>query len=52
MIADYDVDDGGGRSIDGISGWTPQQVIVVMKCTNNAATNAQLIPLPDDSKQN
>ena len=38
MITDYDVDDVGSSSIDGIGGWAPQQLIVVMKCTNNAAT--------------
>ena len=51
MIADYDVGDGGGGSIDGNGGWTPQQLIVVMKCTNTAATNALPFPPPDDPKQ-
>ena len=52
MIADYDVaDDVGSSSIDGIGGWAPQQLIVVMKCTNNAATNALLFSPPDDPKQ-
>ena len=50
VIADFDVGD-GGSSIDGSGGWTPQQLIVVMKCTKNAATNALVFPHQDDPKQ-
>ena len=50
MIADFDVGD-GGSSIDGSGGWTPQQLIVVMKCTKNVATNALVFPHQDDPKQ-
>ena len=51
MIADYDVDDVGSSSVDIIGGWASQQLIVVMKCTNNAATNALLFPPPHDPNQ-